>query len=336
MKIENVHTRELPVPAEQLGALLDRLGGPADQLWPNDRWPTTPLELDGPLAVGTVSRQGMFELTQMRQRIDEYEPGRRVVFRFAPGLGLVGTHRLEVQPLGADRTRLVHTLECRVEPKLLPVYPLLIRQHNALAEDLLDQAESAVTGRAAHPARWPLPVRIANEIEVRIARRRGLLPASGSLRPDGLARACGLAVPGVLIAIAALHAAWALGWYWPAGSERELAEYVLSSGERERLDGELPPAPITWLVAFALTGAGAVVRAIAGGTRSRALHAAGWGVAAIFLARGLVYPPLDVIGGLDDRYDRLDLAIYSPLCLGLAIATAVVLRRRACGDGMRL
>ena len=208
----------------------------------------------------------------------------------------------------------------------------LIRRHIALADDLLAQAESAVTGRAAHPARRPLPVRITNKIEVRIARRRGLLPESESLGPDGLARACGLAVPGVLIAIGALHAAWALGWYWPAGSERELAEYVLSRGERERLDGELPPAPMTWLVAFALTGAAAVVRSVAGGTRSRTLNAAGRGVVAIFLARGLLYPPLDISGGLDDPYDRLDLAIYSPLCLALAVGTALVLRGATGGD----
>ncbi len=95
-------------------------------------------------------------------------------------------------------------------------------------------------------------------------------------------------------------------------------------------------AAITWAVALALTGAAAVVRAAAGGTRSRALRAAGWGVVAVFTVRGLVYPPLDVIGGLDDTYDRLDLAIYSPLCLALALATALVLRRTAPGHSQRL
>lgn len=333
MKLDSVHSRDLPVATEQVGALLDGLGGPADRLYPNERWPTTPLELDGPLADGTLGRQGMFALTQMRQLVDEYEPGRRVVFRFAPGLGVVGTHRLEVQPLGAGQTRLVHTLEGRVEPKLLPVYPILIRQHDALVEDLLDRAELAATGRVASPARWPASVRIANAIELRIARGRGMLPAASAVRRDRLVRVSGVAVPTVLIAIAALHAAWALGWYWPAGSERELAELVLSSGERERLDGGMPPAAITWVVALGLAGAATVVRAAASGTRSRTRRGAAWGVATIFLVRGVVYPPLDVLGGLDDPYDRLDLAIYSPLCLALALATALVLRRTAGGHG---
>jgi hypothetical protein len=132
MKIHNVHSRELPGTLDQIGALIDDLGTPQDRLWPTDRWPTTPLELDGPLAVGTQSRQGLLRLTQMRQVVDVYEPGRRIEFRFMPGLGTVGTHRLEVVPLGADRARLTHTLDCRVEAKMLALYPILIRVHDAL------------------------------------------------------------------------------------------------------------------------------------------------------------------------------------------------------------
>jgi Protein of unknown function (DUF3995) len=341
--IHSVHARDLPVPARQVGALVDELGGAADRLWPYERWPTTPLELDGPLAEGTTSRQGVLKATQIRQRVDEFVPGRRVVFRFEPGVGLVGTHRLEVQPLGAQRSRLVHTLDCRLEAKLLPVYPILIRQHDALVEDVLDRAELAVTGRVADPARWPASVRVANAIELRVARRLGLLPggqdsrarrwgllpASEAIDAGRPGRAAGVAVPAVLVAIAALHAAWALGATWPAGSERELAEHVLSSSERDRLGGEMPPAALTWLVALGLTGAAGVVRGAARGTRSRWLRRSAWGVAGIFLVRGLAYPQLDVANGLNDRYDRLDLAFYSPLCLALAIGTALVLRRDA-------
>ena len=107
-----------------------------------------------------------------------------------------------------------------------------------------------------------------------------------------LARACGVGVPGVLVAIAGLHAAWALGSPWPAASERELAERVLSERERERLDGGLPPAPLTWAVAIGVLGAATV----------------------------------DVIGGPRDPYERLDLTLYSPLCLALGAGTAIVAR----------
>jgi Protein of unknown function (DUF3995) len=329
MYVRHIHTRDLPVAAGDVGALIDGLGGAADRLWPHERWPTTPLELDGPLAEGMTSRQGIFKLTQIRQRVEEYVPGRRVVFRFAPGLGLSGTHRLEVEPLGERRSRLVHSLDCDVEAKLLPVYPMLIRQHDALVEDVLDRAELAVTGRVANPARWPASVRIANAAEVRIARLLGLLPEDEAPRAKRAARVAGLVVPSALVAIAALHAAWALGVYWPAGSESDLAEYVLSRDERQRLDGAMPPAGLTWLVALGLAGAAGVVREVARGSQSRWVRRSAWGVAGIFLARSLAFPPLDIANGLHDRYDHLDLAFYSPLCLALAIGTALVLRQKA-------
>ena len=254
MRVHNVHARELPVPAEQVGALLDGLGGPDDRLWPSDRWPTTPFVLDGPLTVGTPSRQGLIAQTLIHQRVDDYQAGKRLVFRFTPGLGLVGSHRLEVEPLGSDRARLTHTLACRVEPKLLPWYPIFIRQHDALVEDLLDRAELQVTGRLAKPARWPASVRLANAVELGMARRQGLLPpanparaAKRNARMDRLARMGGVLSPAALAALAALHAAWALGWRWPGDTDHALAELVLSSSERERLmtltGSELPPDP---------------------------------------------------------------------------------------------
>jgi hypothetical protein len=132
--------------------------------------------LEGPLAAGTTGYQGIIPQTQVRQSVAEYLPGRRLVFRFAPGLGLVGTHTFEVEPLGRDRTRLTHALECRVEPKMIPIYPVLIRQHDALVEDILDRAELATTGRVVRPARWPASVRLANAVELWLARRLGLLP----------------------------------------------------------------------------------------------------------------------------------------------------------------
>jgi Protein of unknown function (DUF3995) len=326
MNIKSIHTRELPVAPEEGGALLDGLGSAGDRLWPTDRWPTTPLEIDRPLAVGAQSRQGVLRLTQIRQVVEEYVPGRRIAFRFAPGLGIVGTHSLDVEPLGEHRCRLTHTLAGRVEPRMMPVYPILIRQHDALAEDLLDRAELATTGDIARPARWPTSVRIANALELAVARRRGILPGPPRAPLDRLTRFSGLAVPAILVALAALHASWALGSYWPANSDRELAEYVLSDGERHRLGGDLPSAALTWAVALSLAGAAAIVRAAASGTRSRWLRRAAWTVAAVFCARAVAYIPSDLIGGLEDTYQRLDLALYAPLCLGLAAGTAIVVR----------
>src|SRR5688572_12858826 len=89
------------------------------------------------------------------------------------------------------------------------------------------------------------------------------------LRRDPLASI----VPGTLVAIAALHAAWALGWRWPGGSDQALADHVVGHG------AELPPDWLTGVVAaMLLTGAG-VVRAGAGGR----LRLAAWAVAGVLL-----------------------------------------------------
>ena len=84
MEIKSVHTRELPAAPEEVGALLDCLGSPDDPLWPTDRWPTTPLQIDGPLALGARSRQGVFRLTQIRQVVDAYLPGRSMPSASSP------------------------------------------------------------------------------------------------------------------------------------------------------------------------------------------------------------------------------------------------------------
>lgn len=319
MKINNVHRREIGAPAGRVGALIDGLGSDDDRLWPAELWPTTPFELDGPLAVGTRGRQG-----QIRQAVEDYAPGRRVVLRFAPGLGLVGTHRLEVEALGADRSRLTHTLDCRVEAKLLPVYPILIRQHDALVEDLFDRAELATIGRLARPSRRPASVRIANALELRLSRRL----RRTSPKRSAAERAGGALVPGTLAALAALHAAWALGSHWPAASDRELAERVLASAERDRLGGDgIPPPPATAAVALALLAASVSVRAAAAGSRSRGVRGSAWAVSGIFLLRGTLGGVSALAGGLDETYERLDLALYSPLCLALGGGTAWLLTR---------
>ena len=178
----------------------------------------------------------------------------------------------------------------------------------------------------------PGAARIANAAEIWPARRNRTRPPADGTSIGRVARACGVAVPALLTAIAALHARWALGSPWPAASERQLAEAVLSSSERDKLDGGLPPAPATWLVAVALLAAAGTVRTAAAGTHSRALRGAAWGVSAVLLARGVAYIPSDLNGGLDDNYQRLDLTIYSPLCLALGAATALVAR---CASGSR-
>jgi hypothetical protein len=155
----NVHQRELRTSQDRLGELLDQLAGPADPLWPR-RWP--PLRLDRPLAVGATGGHG-----PIRYTVADYQPGRRVVFRFERPTPLDGTHALEVLPGSAPGTAV---LRHAISGWLLGVtgrvgWPLVIRWlHDALIEDLLDRAASAVGDPPARRARWSRWVRLCRRL----------------------------------------------------------------------------------------------------------------------------------------------------------------------------
>jgi hypothetical protein len=172
MRIESVHTRELPVTAHELGRILDTLAGPDDKLWPIERWPNDPIGFDRPLAVGARGGHG-----PIRYTVAAYEPGRRIAFEFEPGSGLRGHHRLEVEPVDGDRARMRHVLDAEVGGIYRLLRPVFLAMHDALVEDLLDKAELAATGRLARAARWPRWLRLANRIEVALRPQAGQ-PAS--------------------------------------------------------------------------------------------------------------------------------------------------------------
>ncbi|WP_232666801.1 DUF3995 domain-containing protein [Pseudonocardia sp. TRM90224] len=133
-----------------------------------------------------------------------------------------------------------------------------------------------------------------------------------------------VAVTASLASISALHAAWALGSPWPAPDLRVLAEHVLGAAERARYP-EMPPPWMSWSVAGACAvGATVVARSGTRPTRSsRWLAAAG---AVVLAGRGGAGVLAEVRGRARDPFNRLDRAVYSPLCLALAAGIAAVLR----------
>ncbi|GAA3840548.1 hypothetical protein GCM10022243_03670 [Saccharothrix violaceirubra] len=146
--IENVHARQVP----DAPTLLDRMM----ELWPADHWP--PLRLDRPLGVGADGGHGF-----VRYTCTAYEPGARVEFTFAPGLGLVGTHTLYVVPGG-----LRHVLRGKATGSMRLWWPLAIRWlHDALMEDLFDNAEKAAGRTPARPVRWSWWVRKLRKFPLR-------------------------------------------------------------------------------------------------------------------------------------------------------------------------
>lgn len=152
MSLQNVHERTIHAPAEVVGALLDRLAAPDDPLWPG-RW--LPMRLDRPLQVGARGGHG-----DVSYRVTAYEPGRRVRFDFDPATGIDGHHELIVEPLDEERCRMRHVLEGRPRGMMRLLVPLVVEQlHDAVLEDLLDNAERAATGHVAEPARWSAWVR---------------------------------------------------------------------------------------------------------------------------------------------------------------------------------
>ncbi|MCP3797747.1 SRPBCC family protein [Allokutzneria sp. A3M-2-11 16] len=153
--IHNVHERELPVDTATAGALLDDLLDLDRTIWPVDRW--APMAMDRPLGVGARGGHG-----PIRYDCTAYEPGRLVEFTFTPKMGLKGTQALEVLPGPRPGTSLLrHTATGRTVGLMRLLWPLAIRWlHDALLEDLLDRAATAVGHPPAQPARWPLWTRL--------------------------------------------------------------------------------------------------------------------------------------------------------------------------------
>jgi hypothetical protein len=158
--VRNVHERVVRAPIEQVGPLLDLLGGPHDVLWPTPAW--QPMVLDRPVAVGAAGGHG-----SIRYRVVAHEPGRKVEFVFEPGQGIDGRHAITAEPSGRGHTLLRHVAEARLSGVMRLAWPLGIRwAHDAVLEGLLDNAERAVGKGPARPVRWSPWVRLLRLLEV--------------------------------------------------------------------------------------------------------------------------------------------------------------------------
>jgi hypothetical protein len=144
--VRNVHERRIAASPEAVGQLIDTLAGDADLLWPAN-WPA--MRFDRPLGVGAEGGHG-----PIRYSVEAYDPGRRVVFRFAPGSGLDGIHYFVALPADGGAALLRHVLEGTTYGSTRLLWPLAIRWlHDACVEDSFDQAERALgVGPARRPA----------------------------------------------------------------------------------------------------------------------------------------------------------------------------------------
>ena len=156
--IRNVHERVINAPLEPLGVLLDGLGQKGDRLWPSRSWP--PMVLDRPLALGADGgHDGIYYY------VSEYEPGRRVRFTFHPRTLLIRGHELGLGALDDERSRIRHVLIGRTSGAMRVMFPAAVEPlHDAVIEDLFDNAERETTSTVIRPATWSPRVRVLRRL----------------------------------------------------------------------------------------------------------------------------------------------------------------------------
>ncbi|RKT18231.1 uncharacterized protein DUF3995 [Streptomyces sp. 1114.5] len=139
---------------------------------------------------------------------------------------------------------------------------------------------------------------------------------------SSVVRATGDVVAGALAAMGALHAVWAVT-PWPLRTPEEFADTVVGAGEG------VPPAAACVAVAGLLGTAAYLVGAEAGVLPAvgpeRVRRAGVRAVAGVLLARGVGGPVLfGQLSERSDRFRRLNVRYYSPLCVALGVGAAAV------------
>ncbi len=122
--------------------------------------------------------------------------------------------------------------------------------------------------------------------------------------------AIGLSV--VLIALAALHLLWAIGYWIPIRDEEQLAKAVVGTRDITRMPGAVPCALVTLALTFA-----AILPHNPGFPARDLLMPA---IAVVFLARGAAaFVPAWRKRVPQEPFATLDRSVYGPLCLIIGI-----------------
>jgi hypothetical protein len=136
--VKVVHERELATSPAAVGELLDD----PSRMWPA-RWP--PISDTG---IGFLRHEPL-----------GHSAGEWRSYRITAPRGLDATHGWDVRSGTAGGATLRHTVEGRVTGTMRIAWPLVVRPiHDALHEDVLDEAERAVGG-TPRSSRWTLRVR---------------------------------------------------------------------------------------------------------------------------------------------------------------------------------
>ncbi len=138
-----------------------------------------------------------------------------------------------------------------------------------------------------------------------------------------IARVAAIVAGTLFGAIAVLHGLWATGITWPFGDKEALSETVFGGPA-----STFPPPAATLAVTVLLAAAAMLVTGRAGLWGDRmpgwVFTAGTWAVAAVLFLRAAFYGPAAI--GSDAINRSWELALYTPLCLVLALLCAVVAR----------
>ena len=156
--IRNVHERVINAPSSPWAPCRWTWGRRTTASGPSQGW--TPMVLDRPLALGADGGHGA-----IRYYVSEYEPGRRVRFTFRPRTGIIGAHELSLDALDDERTRIRHVLIGRTRGAMRLMFSAVVEPlHDAVVEDLFDNAEREVTGSVIRPTSWSPRVRVLRRL----------------------------------------------------------------------------------------------------------------------------------------------------------------------------
>jgi len=131
----------------------------------------------------------------------------------------------------------------------------------------------------------------------------------------------------IFILIAFIHCLWGIDIYWPAKDEASLASAVVGAQGLS----QMPNLAACLFVAAALVIGTIIVLRLGGVIELKRLpiwlfHLAGFGLAAVFLARGIVgFTAFWVEMTPEEPFRTLNRKFYSPLCIALGVAVSTLL-----------
>jgi len=127
----------------------------------------------------------------------------------------------------------------------------------------------------------------------------------------------------VLLAIAGAHAYWGVGGIWPARSAAVLARTVIGDGR-----SRMPPPWSCFVVAGLLAVVGALPWVMLRWPQDHLVLVVTIVVSAVFFIRGSAgYSPRWRSRFSAEPFAKLDMQLYSPLCMALAAGFLLLLAR---------